>query len=172
MKIEITEATLDDKPVLRRLLEFKDYELSPFDNSDVNEHGEFGYRYLDHYWTEEGRHAFLVRVDGQLAGFAMVTTHHYTPDAQFSMAEFLIMRRFQKQGVGTAVAIDIFSRFPGTWEIQQLRKHAGAQQFWRKTISNFTSDNFRELDGCGEWDGPIQVFESKGQPTKRCSVTR
>jgi predicted acetyltransferase len=171
MKIEITQATVDDKPVLRRLLEFKDYELSPYDDSDVNKHGEFGYRYLDHYWTEEGRYAFLVRVDGQIAGFAMVNTHHYTPTAQFSMAEFLIMRRFQKHGVGKAVAFDIFSRFPGIWEIQELRKHSGAQQFWRKIIAEFTSDDFQEFDGCGEWDGPIQVFESKGQPTTASTTT-
>ena len=31
---------------------------------------------------------------------------------------------------------------------------------------------FEELDGYGDWDGPIQVFESRGQPTKRCSATR
>ncbi len=79
MNIEITQATLDDKPVLRRMLELLSYELSSFEGTDVNAHGEFGYGYLDHYWREVGRHAFLVRVDGEFAGFAMVNTHHYTP---------------------------------------------------------------------------------------------
>jgi predicted acetyltransferase len=171
MKIEITQATVDDKPVLRRMLEFSGYELSPFEDRDLNPHGEFGYPYLDHYWKEEGCHAFLVRVDGKLAGFAMVNTHHYTPDAQFSMAEFLIMRRFQRQGIGKAVAFEVFSRFQGTWEVHQLRKHAGAQQFWRTVVAEFTSADFHELDGCGEWDGPIQVFESKGQPTTAPTAT-
>ena len=31
-----------------------------------------GYSYLDSYWTEEGRWAFFLKVDGKLAGFAMV----------------------------------------------------------------------------------------------------
>ncbi len=34
--------------------------------------GLYDYMYLDHYWTEEGRHPFFIRVDGKLAGFALV----------------------------------------------------------------------------------------------------
>ena len=171
MKIDITKATVDDKPLLGRLLEFSEHELSPFAQSNVSANGTFGYSYLDLYWKEEGRHAFLVRVDSQIAGFAMVNAHHHTPDAQFSMAEFLIMRRFQRQGIGKAVAFEVFSRFRGIWEIGQLRKHTAAQQFWRNVISEFTSGAFHELDGCGEWDGPIQVFESEGQPTTAWTAT-
>ena len=171
MKIDITDATIDDKPLLGRLLEFSEYELSPFGQSNVSANGKFGYNYLDLYWEEEGRHAFLIRVDSQIAGFAMVNAHHHTPDAQFSMAEFLIMRRFQRQGVGKAVAFEVFSRFRGFWEIGQLREHAAAQRFWRSVISQYTSGEFHEFDGCGEWDGPIQVFESQGQPTTASTAT-
>ena len=158
MKIDITEATFDDKPVLSHMLEFCAYELSPYDDADLNLHGKYGYNYLDLYWREQGRHAFLVRVDNQLAGFAMVNNHHYTPDAEFSMAEFFIMRRYQNKGVGKAVAFYIFAHFSGTWEIRQLRRHTQAQDFWRKVISEFAGKNFREFDGYGEWKGPIQVF--------------
>ena len=39
---------------------------------DVNDDGAYGYRYLDHYWTEEGRYAYFIKVSGKLAGFVMI----------------------------------------------------------------------------------------------------
>ena len=61
-----------DKQVLRHLVEFYVYDYSDYMGWDVDEHGVFGYRYLDHYWTEPDRHPFFIRVDGRLAGFALV----------------------------------------------------------------------------------------------------
>ncbi len=72
MNIEIRKAGIQEKPVLRNLVELYRYDSSEFDGEDVGEHGLFVYRYFDHYWTEPGRHAFIVRVSGRLAGFAMV----------------------------------------------------------------------------------------------------
>ena len=34
--------------------------------------GDYGYRYLDHYWADPGRHPFLFQVDHNWAGFALV----------------------------------------------------------------------------------------------------
>lgn len=39
MNVQIVEATIEDKPVLRRLLELYLYDFSQFDGSDVDEHG-------------------------------------------------------------------------------------------------------------------------------------
>lgn len=51
---ELIEATVDDKPVVRRLLELYLHDFSEFSGQDLNDHGEYGYRYLDHYWTDPG----------------------------------------------------------------------------------------------------------------------
>lgn len=73
MNIEVSPATEDEKPVVRRLLELNSHEFSPFDGRDLGSHGEYGYRYLDHYWIEsENRHAFIVRVGGAIAGCVLV----------------------------------------------------------------------------------------------------
>ena len=72
MEFELVAATEDDKPVLRRLVELYRYDFSEFDQADVDVHGEYGYRYLDHYWTEGSRAPFLFRVNGRWAGFALV----------------------------------------------------------------------------------------------------
>lgn len=59
MEFSLVAATEDDRPVLRRLIELYRYDFSEFDQADVDRHGEYGYRYLHHYWTEASREPFL-----------------------------------------------------------------------------------------------------------------
>lgn len=73
--IQVREAAADEKPILRQLLELCEYDFSEFEGTDAGPHGFYGSRYLDHYWTEAGRHPYLIRVDGNLAGFMLVNRH-------------------------------------------------------------------------------------------------
>lgn len=68
MNIELVTVAVDEKEILRNLLEKYDYEFSQYDQRDVNHLGLYGYDYLDYYWTEEGRHAFLSRLMGSWLG--------------------------------------------------------------------------------------------------------
>lgn len=129
MTIEVVTASDTDKSVLRRLVELYLYDLSEFTDADVDQHGEFGYRYLDHYWTEEDRAAFLLRVDGHWAGFALVR-----PGTPTDMAEFFIMKKYRRRGIGRQGATEMFKRFPGPWQVRQLLTNPAARSFWRAVI--------------------------------------
>ena len=72
MKIEVQQASLEDKPILRNLLELYEYDSSEFEPRDLDANGLLGYRWLDHYWTEPDRYPFIVRVDCKLAGLVLV----------------------------------------------------------------------------------------------------
>ncbi len=72
MKIEVIQASLEDKPILQRMMELYQYDFSEYDESDLDSHGTFGYAWLDRYWREEGRYPFIVLIDGKLAGFVLV----------------------------------------------------------------------------------------------------
>lgn len=160
-KVEIYPATLDDKPILQHLLEFCQYDASEHDGSELNPHGCFGYPYLDHYWVEAGRHPFLVRVDGKLAGFVLVNQHVYIAGSERAIAEFFILRKYRRRGIGGAVAFQVFDRFQGRWEVQQTASNLTAQAFWRKTISQYTAGQFNEVILQDErWQGPIQFFDN------------
>jgi len=119
----------EDRSVLRRLLQLYLHDLSEFIDTDVDPHGEFPYRYLDHYWTEPDRHAFLIRVDGEWAGFALVRACPH-----WDMAEFFVMRKYRREGVGREAARLVFAAFPGTWEVRQREANTGATRFWRAAI--------------------------------------
>ena len=129
MSVDVSEVQPSERGVVRRLLEFYAYDWSELDGRDVDEHGEFGYCWLDHYWTDENRQAFLIRVEGKLAGFALVRQERRT-----EMAEFFILRHYRRSGVGTASAVEVFRRFPGPWLVTQHLTNPAATAFWRTAI--------------------------------------
>src|SRR3954464_13541478 len=124
MNVEVSDVTYGDKEVLRRLIEFYDYDFSEILGWDVNEHGTFGYRYFDQYWTDPDRLPLFIRVDGRLAGFALVAAGE-----PHDMAEFFIMRKYRRTGIGTEAARAIFERFPGPWQVRQEEANVGAIDF-------------------------------------------
>ncbi len=150
MVIEIEPVPYADKAVLRRLIEFYVYDYSEYMQWDVDTHGVFGYRYLDHYWTAPDRHPFFIRVDGHLAGFALVRS-----GPPHDMAEFFVMRKYRRGGIGTDAARLVLNRFPGAWEVRQMAANVAGSTFWRSAIPV----PFREGTRDG---GPIQHFTIDG----------
>lgn len=162
MNITLSIASLDEKSILRHLLELYSYEFSEFDHSDVDNHGLYGYNYLDNYWTEAGRYPFMIRIDNNLAGFVLVRTITEPDNNQyFSIAEFFIMKKYRKSGAGRNVAFQIFDRFHGSWQVAEIEENKPSQAFWRKIISEYTNENFTEIFRDDEqWHGPIQSFNN------------
>jgi predicted acetyltransferase len=169
MNIEVVPARLEDKPILGNLMELYQYDFSEFDGADVSEHGLYGYEYLDYYWTEPGRYPYLVRVDGKLAGFALVNRYSLLgrKDTR-TVAEFFIMRKYRRRGVGALVAGRLFGLFPGKWEVAQVPENQAAQAFWRKVIGSLTKGRFEEIQVDNQrWHGPVQFFEFPPRSEKR-----
>lgn len=160
MPTDIVPARFDDKSIVAHLLQLYMYDFSEFAGWDLNDHGRFEYHYLDHYWIEDGRHPFLIRVEGKLAGFAFVRTIEEDGVPEHSMAEFFIMRKYRHTGVGEAAARALFDEFPGTWSISQIGQNVAAQHFWQRVITRYTQGSYTEHRD--ERDRLIQRFVSGG----------
>jgi predicted acetyltransferase len=148
--VEVEPVSYSDKDVLSRLIEFYVYDYSEYMGWDVDAHGVFGYRDLDHYWTDVDRHPFFIRVDGRLAGFALVRSGR-----PHDMTEFFVMRKYRRAGVGTEAARLLFGRFPGSWEVRLLEANVAGSNFWRSAIPV----PFHEEDRDGR---PVQHFTIEG----------
>lgn len=143
MDIAIDPVRYEEKPVLRRMLQLYLHDFSEFEPLELNEHGEFDYRYLDHYWAPddgEVRHAFFISVDGKRAGFALVRVVNRVN----VFAEFFVMRAFRGRGVGASAARAVFARLPGGWLVHEVPANLPAQAFWRRVIAELTGGNYRE----------------------------
>ncbi len=162
VEIRISLASFQEKTILRNLMQYYLYEFSELDGVVMNEPGLFDYQYLDHYWTEPGRYPFLVRVDDKLAGFALLRRGTYFPpqedqtETRMIVAEFFVMMNYRRNGVGTQVALQLFDRFPGRWEIAQIPNNIEG-----RVTGDFCGGDYSEfvLDD-SNWEGPLQVFDN------------
>lgn len=137
--VEVIAATVEQQPVLANLLELYAHDFTEFLDLQLQPEGRFGYPDLPLYWQEEGRFPFLVKVEGRLAGFALVRRGSRVRAAPevWDMAEFFVVRRYRKRGIGAAVAHEIWRRIPGAWEVRVLESNAPARRFWAAAIGSF-----------------------------------
>ena len=157
----VIRARLSHKPILRRLLELYLYDLSRVGGRGPDESGRFGYRHLNAYWKERGRHAYLAKVDGEWAGFALVNKRSPLGGADWWMAEFFILAAFRRRGIGEQLARSVFARHPGIWHVGELAGNREAQAYWRRVIRRVSQDRFSEVRLSDKrWNGPIQLFRS------------
>jgi predicted acetyltransferase len=162
--VVVDPATGAQRVTLANLMELYLYEFSDIDGRPIGEDGTYGYATLDAYWSQAGRYPFVIRVDGQLAGFALVMEHRIL-DGQSPghlIAEFFVMRALRRRGVGAHVAAWLFDRFPGPWWVSEHGGNAPALAFWRSVIGRYTGGAYAEET----WDEPdgtpcvAQRFES------------
>ena len=95
MIVQIKEASIEQKPILERLMQLYQYDFSEIEGNDVNQDGLFEYKYLNHYWIEPDRFPFLIYVDDKIAGFVFVNSHSYLHEKAESkvIAEFFVQFR-------------------------------------------------------------------------------
>jgi predicted acetyltransferase len=162
--VEVPEA---EKSVLRQLLELYAYDFSEYDGADINQHGFYGYTYLDHHWTEATRYPFFIKVDGQLAGLVLVSDYRYveTDPTTRSISEFFVMRKYRRQGVGKTIAFQLFDKFPGKWEVFQHQENAPSQRFWEAVIGAYTRENYKRVQVTKDWGtGQVLGFDNSIKP--------
>jgi predicted acetyltransferase len=159
----ISPVPLAEKPIIARLLQLYMHDFSEFaragdPNGDVYEDGAFRYRHLDSYWEEAGREPLSFRAEGKIAGFAFVSGWSASGLAtDYSIAEFFVLRKYRRAGVGKRAAIEIISSRPGIWEIPVAQANRPALAFWRSVVASTDGFRVEEMAGDGRrWTGPIQ----------------
>ena len=144
MNITLHLMSVDEKALLVRLMELYNYEFSAFSNDDINEYGYYGYGHIDDYWNEEGRFPYLIRVDGKIAGFALICPHcDYRKEGDARcFGEFFVMLKYRRMGVGKQVAIQLFDLHRGPWEVCYWKNNAPAGLFWKKVVEEYTGGRY------------------------------
>ncbi len=144
MDCRMRPAVVEDKPLMRNLLQLYLYDLSQFGGEwPVDRNGEFRYDYLDHYWApeESGRHAYLFECDGRPVGFALVRP----VDGRFyEMAEFFVLRKYRRQGLGRKWATQIIQMQSGEWGIDFYKNNEVAAGLWRSLAAELAVDGVVE----------------------------
>jgi predicted acetyltransferase len=130
MSVELAEARQSEARLIERMLDDYLQELDRHRDVCVGATDSASYPYLDAYWSEPGRHAFLIRSDGRVVGFAFIRDPASTGSAGHQLAEFYIEPDSRRLGIGRRAAAAIWRRFPGQWELQVHARNSAAVQFW------------------------------------------
>lgn len=119
--------------MLANLLQLYRYDFSALRGYELTPHGTFVYRFLDHYFLEPERSAWLVHHEGQLAGFVLARSFS---DGSSEMAEFFVVRGHRRRGVGRQAAHTAFFSRPGRWVVAYDIGNTDAAAFWPRVADS------------------------------------
>jgi predicted acetyltransferase len=145
---KLIRAFQEHEEVIKNLMQFYMYDFSEFIDCDVEADGLFeAYPYLEDYWKEEKhRFPYIIIKDEKYIGFVLARFIESEKRNYFSIAEFFIMKRYRREGVGKSIAMQVFNLHKGQWQI-----------FWNKVIDEYTKGQFKERLESGR---RIQDFEN------------
>lgn len=142
---------------LGNLIELYIHDLSEAFELDVGADGRFGYHWLPLYLSEpEARFAYLMKVGEQLAGFALVTrgSPASADPNDLDVAEFFVLRRYRRLGVGRRAAFLLWDELGGHWVVRVAERNVAGLAFWRRTVDEYSAGDYE----VGEHPGKSQLF--------------
>lgn len=161
-------ATACDETLLSNLLQLYAYDLSDVFGLEPGPEGRFCYAQLPLYWSEpQRRFAFLIRRGRQNIGFALATRGSpvTTDPDDLDVAEFFVLRRYRRSGVGRRAAFLLWDRLIGNWVVRVSDGNRGGVDFWARVIAEYTGG----ILSCSDIPGdphPWRVYRFTAAPTE------
>jgi predicted acetyltransferase len=147
-EISLCKASEKDKDTIQNLGRFYVYEMSRYcgflSGWEIPANGLFECIDLSSYCEKPDRHAFLIKADGELAGFVLINKVGSTPDVDWNIGEFFVVSKFQGKGIGRHAAEQVFNQFPGIWETSQIPENKAALDFWEKVVEGYANGQFEK----------------------------
>ena len=164
-KVELELIGPDGRETLANLFQLYTHDFSEHwagtADGELQEDGRFApYPFLESYWSDPDRVPLLLRAAGRIAGFCLLNRHHHgASPVDWNVAEFFVVRKHRRGGVGTAAARQVFASRPGVWEVAVARRNTGALAFWRGAIDSHPKvQGMHELETASNWDGTVFRF--------------
>lgn len=173
MHVEVTQATPDEMAIIRNMFALYFHDMSEYDDGIVmNAYGlpvwagfegtqprTLAESVAFNWWIRDSCHPFLIRADGQPAGFVFVNAGPYflAEDVDYDVQDFFIAAKYRRKGVGRAAARAVFEKFRGRWEVFQLARNTPAIAFWNRVIGEYTGGSYERFEG-----GARQRFRNDG----------
>lgn len=136
--IELQLVKESEKEMLYNIFQKYLYEMTKYYDDELDDTGNYLYRYFDNYFIEPTRKALFIKWEGKIVGFIMLNNHSYIdqkPD--YVIAEFSIFPIYRKKGIAQEAIAKAFSQYPGKWELKFSLKNKPAVNLWYKSTATF-----------------------------------
>lgn len=146
MNYELIDAKENGKEIICNLMQLYTYELSFYEDETTNfnmkDNGLYSMsKYIDMYFTDNDRYPFILKVNNNLAGFALV---RFNEENMYEIGEFFVLNKYRRNNAGKFMAKKVFEKYQGNWEVRTLLKNKRAQEFWKNVIKEYTDNNYEE----------------------------
>ena len=156
--IELKILGENEKHILKNLWSLYVHDLSEYrETLNVLEDGTYPFPDFDLYFKEDYMHPILIKVDGKIGGFVLLTEPPYSKVYDYGIQEFFILKKYRKKGVGTQVINKIFKTYKGNYRYLILEKNIASRSMFLKLFksSNIKYEekliNLDELTKCYEY---------------------
>ncbi|MDQ0899338.1 MULTISPECIES: GNAT family N-acetyltransferase [unclassified Paenibacillus] len=160
--VQLTPVSEDNKEVLYNLYQLYHYDFSQFSAIDINGSGLYEIS-LEHYWQDPRWNPFFIYCADKIVGFLVVLFENYDvdPDPTHVIYDFLVLRKFRRNGIGKEAAVRTFDLYKANWKVAQKSSNEPAILFWRHVIREYTGDRYTELFR-QDLNKYVQTFSTKG----------
>lgn len=156
--INLIKVTQQEEQTLHHIMQFYIYEFSKYmPVITLETTGKYQPFDLGAYWNDENLHAYFIKKEEELIGFALIKSETMT--SPNTINEFFVIQKYAGRGFGKIAATKLFTMFPGKWYITQSERNYPAQAFWRGLISTYTNGDFSEK--YDEKRRSVQEFDTK-----------
>jgi predicted acetyltransferase len=128
MNFILLPASKEFKSVLENLMQFYLYDFSEYVGLDVEKEGLFTpYPHLEDYWREKNsKFPYIIKKEEKFIGFVLVKLIETAERSYFSIAEFFVMKKYRREGIGKGCAFSVFDLHKGDWEVFQRENNKAA----------------------------------------------
>lgn len=112
-------------------------EFSPTSGKKKNQDGEY---FIDVDWRPPNI-GYYWKEDSKIIGFSIIESI----DGYSEIVDFYVVPAYRKKRVGKNMAFAVFNKHLGSWRVRQIAGFEAATIFWRRVISEYTNENYTEL---------------------------
>jgi predicted acetyltransferase len=156
MKIELRDArrSAADREWLANVYPLYLHDLSEFDDGyyRLDDRGRWQPDHLPGWLEDDGDHPLVILESGERVGFVLVNqapSPHVGPGVTFRVAEFFVLRKLRRSGIGRRAVFTLLDQLGGKWEISELPRNTPAIRFWRSVLGDYTGGRYEETSDAG-----------------------
>lgn len=111
---------------------------------------------------------FLIKINEKFGGFVLIRhcCEYHNFEKPHCIAEFFVMKKYRRQGIGKYAARIIFEMFEGNWEVCCWGKNLWHKNFWKKPLLSIQTKHIKHLQA-KEWNNRDCVSILKQQKTDK-----
>ncbi len=156
--MKLIKVEKENKELLENLLQLYLHDISYyFPMEFIEEKGLYNCPFdINKFFNSATNIAFFIKESDKLVGFIFL---EITDDLNI-IDEMFILNQKKGKGIGKKAVFQIFDKHKNNWLIRSLPCSKPAENFWNKTIKEYTKDNY-QIERIGNYDRAVFSFRNK-----------